>query len=62
MVFVDATTPGQFSQIPTLARGQRALGAMLRVASTLAWIGVPRLADFLASLMAPLRLIASTSV
>lgn len=51
MVFVDATTSRQFSQIPALARGQRALGAMLRVASTLAWIGVPRLADLPAFFM-----------
>ena len=51
MIFVDATTPGQFAQIPSLARGQRVLGAILRVASILAWIGVPRLADLPAFLM-----------
>jgi pimeloyl-ACP methyl ester carboxylesterase len=45
MVLVDATTPGQFAQIPGLVRGQQVLGTMLRVASALAWVGVPRLAD-----------------
>jgi hypothetical protein len=26
MIFVDATTPGQFAQIPSLKRGQKTLG------------------------------------
>jgi pimeloyl-ACP methyl ester carboxylesterase len=51
MIFVDATTPGQFAQIPRLERGQKVLGTMLRVAATLAWIGVPRLADLPAFFM-----------
>ena len=51
MVFVDATTPGQFVQIPTLVRGQQAVGTMLRIASVLAWVGVPRLADLPAFFM-----------
>ena len=51
MVFVDATTPGQFAQIPTLVRGQQTVAAMLRIASILAWLGVPRLADLPAFFM-----------
>ena len=51
MVFVDATTPGQFAQIPTLVRGQQTVGTMLRIASILAPIGVPRLADLPAFFM-----------
>jgi pimeloyl-ACP methyl ester carboxylesterase len=51
MVFVDATTPGQFAQIPTLVRGQQTVGAMLQIASALAWFGVPRLADLPAFFM-----------